>query len=144
MTKQEEIKQLEARLAELKKGKTWEDLCTVSGWCVNSNTVLEQIRDYPCTIYGRNIYATKEQAEAFGIAAPQLTQLVKDMRGGWEPDWANYEQDKYCPNIDGLKLESLTVAATKRPFALPTHELCNEFIKLHSELLLTYFNGTTS
>jgi len=144
MTRQEEIQQLEARLAELKQGKTWEDLGTVSGWYVNEVCDLVDIRGVFTSPNSRCVYATKEQAEAFGIASPQLTQLVKDKRGGWEPDWKDGSTNKYVPSInkEGIFIEVFTWSA--RPFALPTRELCNEFIKLHSELLLTYFNGTTS
>jgi len=144
MTRQEEISQLEARLAELRKGTAWEDLGTVSGWYVASISQVKEVEGANAIGLHRNIYATKEQAEAFGIAAPQLTQLVKDMRGGWEPDWYDGSTNKYVPSInkEGIFIEVFTWSA--HPFALPTRELCLYFINLHSELLLTYFNGTTT
>ena len=46
----------------------------------------------------RNIFATKEQAEA-SLALAQLSQLREVYRDGWKPDWSNLQQHKYCIRI---------------------------------------------
>ena len=69
--------------------KTWEELKVIKGYFVN----------YMCEItngYGfsfsasKNVFATKEQAEA-SIALAQLSQLLEVYRNGWVPDWSDDE-----------------------------------------------------
>jgi hypothetical protein len=81
---------------EIKKQlpESWEELEIIEGYFV-------QGRDSECchvekyaTSENKNIFATKEQAQA-SIALAQLSQLREVYRNGWVPDWKN-DIYKFC------------------------------------------------
>jgi hypothetical protein len=143
MTKQERIEELEAQLAELKKATPWEDLGKVYGFWINERSESTSTGK-ETTQANRNVFATKEQAESFGVVAAQLTQLIQVARNGWEPDWSDEKQKKYAPYLERSGLCIYVVTRSVLSFSLQTRELLADFIKQHQELLTTYFKGTTS
>jgi hypothetical protein len=67
--------------------KTWEELNRIDGCFVNSATTnVRELINEKTTRTNRNIFATKEQAEA-SIALAQLSQLMQVYNDGWVPDW---------------------------------------------------------
>jgi hypothetical protein len=67
--------------------KSWEDLETIKGYFVERWSKVEDVESTFCKETEKNIFATKEQAEA-SIAMAQLSQLIKVYNDGWEPDWS--------------------------------------------------------
>jgi hypothetical protein len=82
---------------EIKKElpKSWEEIENLQGFFVDySSDITETADDVEKTEDNRNIFATKEQAEACNALA-QLSQLREVYRQGWKPD-LNKDDYKYC------------------------------------------------
>jgi len=83
---------------EIKKGlpKSWEEIEKLQGFFVSSGSRVRMTSDNAQIIeHNRNIFATKEQAEA-SIALAQLSQLREVYRQGWKPDYESDAQEKWC------------------------------------------------
>jgi hypothetical protein len=74
--------------------KSWEDLKKISGYFTDVGCDVEKSINAITGDYNKNIFATKEQAEA-SIALAQLSQLMKVYNDGWVVDWKNYNQSKH-------------------------------------------------
>ncbi len=80
--------------------KTWEELGQIKGHYIGVRSEMSQ----SCGIYttgkfhtayqNKNVFATKEQAEA-SLALAQLSQLREVYRNGWMPNWKDGDY-KYC------------------------------------------------
>lgn len=83
-------------LAKKEFPKSWEELGNIKGYFVQADAYVEGNDDYCKTTYctNKNIFATKEQAEA-SIALAQLSQLREVYRNGWVPDFINSNK-KHC------------------------------------------------
>lgn len=77
--------------------KSWEELGKISGSFYHSASVLG-ITEVKTVNANKNVFATKEQAEA-SLALSQLSQLREVYRDGWKPNWNNQQQHKYCIRI---------------------------------------------
>ena len=76
--------------------KSWDELVGISGGYVKSSTsAVYSSSVCPTTDANKNVFATKEQAEA-SLALAQLSQLREVYRDGWKPDWSDDKQHKYC------------------------------------------------
>ena len=96
----EELKQLALQtfpeLGEKELPKSWEGLVKISGYYTNIESEIRACCNYSTSDKRqKNIFATKEQAEA-SIALAQLSQLMKVYNGGWVADWKNNDEYKYC------------------------------------------------
>lgn len=84
--------------------KSWEELGEINGWFVNNGSGIKDVQQVGIHLSHRNVFATKEQAEA-AVALAQLTQLREVYRQGWKPDWKDgslkYSIDKYEAKIVG-------------------------------------------
>ena len=67
--------------------KKWEELKRVEGYFVYGDSDVEYAKESVCKI-NRNIFATKEQAEA-SIAMAQLSQLMAVYNDSWVADWTD-------------------------------------------------------
>jgi hypothetical protein len=75
--------------------KTWEEIGEISGYYVTNSLDIIGANKYHTTYKdNKNVFATKEQAEA-SIALAQLSQLRDVYRNGWVPDWTDDEY-KFC------------------------------------------------
>ena len=92
-----ELKQLALQtfpeLGEKELPKSWEELEGVSGYYIDDNSKIEFRRNHITHKSNRNIFSTKEQAEA-SIALAQLSQLMKVYNGDWVADWKS-NKDKH-------------------------------------------------
>lgn len=68
--------------------KTWEELKDINGFWVNSDSIIHPANNCVTVPLSRNVFATKEQAEA-SVALAQLSQLREVYRNGWVPDWSD-------------------------------------------------------
>jgi len=128
LTPKEEIKQ------ETKLPKTWEELEDIEGYFVKSSSVVSNFSTCDAVLRNKNIFATKEQAEA-SIALAQLSQLLKVYRGGWLPDWKD-DNYKYAIQFSQDVLEISSLVCSNAFITLPTKELAKEFLNNFSELIL--------
>jgi hypothetical protein len=73
--------------------KSWEDLKILTGFFVSETCEIEREVDAKTYITNKNLFATKEQADA-SLALAQLSQLREVYRQGWKPEWSN-QQEKW-------------------------------------------------
>ena len=112
--------------------KSWWELGNVKGFFVEEECGIN-FAICPVTDYSKNVFATKEQAEAC-IAMAQLSQLLKVYNDGWVADYLNYKGKFAIIFCD----EELTVTffSKTRHFLtfkdMPTAEL---FLKNFKELI---------
>ena len=123
---------------EEKEVKRWEDLKNLEGYCIDTiSTILgESQSPFTTTHDNRNIWATKEQAEAC-LAMSQLSQLMKHVNGDWKPDWGNQECPKYTLMNNEGKVSREVVSTFSGFLAFPTVEIRDKFLENHSELIET-------
>ena len=96
-------KELYPELSKKQLPKSWEDLPEIDGWYFDSRCNIDNAISLSATKPNKDVFATKEQAEA-SIAMAQLSQLMKVYNDGWEADWSNYEY-KYCIGFTRENLE---------------------------------------
>ncbi len=114
--------------------KTWEELNKINGFFVHSGSADIITTSDVKSIHGnRNIFATKEQAEA-AIALAQLSQLMQVYNNGWVPDWTD---SKYKYIIELSKGEPRVVQnCTLSAFlAFKNIELAETFLKNFKDLI---------
>jgi hypothetical protein len=75
--------------------KTWEVLKKIDGFFIDNRSNISSLVDCSTCEDNKNIFATKEQAEA-SLALAQLSQLREVYRNGWVPNWDDRGQCKYC------------------------------------------------
>lgn len=81
----------------------------------------------------RNLLPTKEAAEAY-LALMQLHQLRDCYRQGWEPDWTNGGDNKWCIiNQSGLRVCNFTLISFF--LAFPTMKIADEFLHNFEDLI---------
>ena len=90
-------------LAKKELPKTWEDLGDIKGYYVDTASVVD-IVDGLTYEDNKNIFATKEQAEA-SIALAQLSQLREVYRNGWVPDWTDIDENKFIIDFTKNKID---------------------------------------
>lgn len=120
--------------------KKWAELGDVQGWVIDENGKVKKVFVYTSGYINRTVYATEAQALAFGIAAPMLSQLMKEKNGDWVADWMENNM-KYC--IENVKdgISKIDYYHTKQFLAFPTPESRDEFLSDHRDLITQYFNG---
>jgi hypothetical protein len=83
-------------LAKKELPKTWKELGNVKGYYINTFGEVKKFTDMQSDMddCDKNVFATKEQAEA-SIALAQLSQLREVYRDGWVADYKEPLQMKY-------------------------------------------------
>ena len=133
---QEFAKELYPELGKKQLPKSWNELQEIEGYYVGIN----------CNTFGffggdtnkdnKKVFATKEQAEA-SIAMAQLSQLMKVYNDGWEADWNNYNQLKYCIGFTRENLEIDNWVDYRHFLAFKDEETTELFIENFTELIET-------
>jgi hypothetical protein len=115
--------------------KRWEDLEYIKGYYVSltSGVLFWDKEDEELEDADKNIFATKEQAEA-AIALAQLSQLMEVYRQGWKPDWHD-DQKKYgigfyCGHIDVAE-----IVWTNIFLSFQSPEIRDEFLENFRDLI---------
>lgn len=121
-------------LEEKELPKSWEDLICVNGYYITEDSTVEEV--YPnqaCTHLNRNIWPTKEYAEA-SLALAQLLQLRDTYNDGDVLDFKN-DIEKYV--IFNFKEKPITKYAYKSNHILcfKTEKLRDIFLENHSGLI---------
>jgi len=120
------LKKIEAKLP-----KTWEELKRVKGYYVDESTVDEA--DAQCFSVNKNIFPTREQAEA-SIALAQLLQLREVYRNGWKPDWTD-DNCKYSIRLIKNEWVENWYTESNHIFSFQTKEIKDQFITNFKDLL---------
>ena len=81
-------KELYPELGKKELPKRWEELPEIEGWYFDNHSNIDNVIRLAATKTNKNVFATKEQAEA-AIAMAQLSQLMKVYNDGWEADWSD-------------------------------------------------------
>jgi len=114
--------------------KTWEELGKISGHYIDGDSFGWVMRKKKTSNYNKNTFRTKEQAEA-STALAQLSQLMFVYNDGWEPDWKNTDEKKYCIafNVNILSLPELFL--TRRFLTFKTKEIRIKFLENFRNLI---------
>lgn len=116
--------------------KTWEEFCeeyplTDEECWINSMGYVEYIvkpGKKRNSKVDRNLLPSLEYAKAI-LALCQLIQLRDCYNDGWEPDWCDYKQYKYCIKMDGMEIMKAVHLTFSYILAFKSKELRDEFAK---------------
>lgn len=113
--------------------KKWEELKILSGAYVSTGVYIITAVEYDIRDFNKNIFATKEQAEA-SIALAQLSQLMQVYNDGWVPDWTD---DNYKYNIEYYMNESIveTRSSYSAFLTFKTEKLAQLFLENFKDLI---------
>ena len=113
---------------------SWEELGEVEGYFIyeHSGINVHPVID-KAVAYNRNLFPTKEEAEAMRAMA-QLCQLRDRWNGGWKPDWTN-DTPKYCISSYKNNLYKDSYYSVSCPITLKTRELRDKFMETFKDLL---------
>ena len=115
--------------------KSWEELKEINGYFVDIDS---DIYDIKCNLNDssvKNIFATKEQAEA-SIALAQLSQLMAVYNDGWVANWKAWKT-KYSIIFDEDVIVICECFNHQRFLTLKDKETAKEFLKNFRSLILT-------
>lgn len=115
--------------------KTWEELETVKGFYIDEYRDVEAYLGNPPSLHNKNIFATKEQAEA-SIALAQLSQLIRVYNNGWEPDWGDKTEKKHAIYFHFDLLQIATIYNSRNFLTFKTTKLAEHFLINFKELIL--------
>lgn len=121
-------------LAKKELPKSWEELMNIKGYFVNP--FAQVLESGNCIVFDdeyKNIFATKEQAEA-SIALAQLSQLREVYRNGWVPNWIE-DDNKYCIDIECYIPTKNTYSITSQFLSFQYAETRNLFLENFRELI---------
>lgn len=120
--------------------RSWEEFCrdnpvktSEAVICTESTIVTcdySEIRDSDCD---REICPSQKSAEAH-LALIQLEQLRNCWWNGWEPDWNDDQQTKYCI-VHSQEFKIHILYETRRFLSFPTIEMAKEFLECFKDLI---------
>ena len=112
--------------------KTWEDLKYISGYYISSCYGIKHSSLINCCKYAKNIFPTKELAEA-ALALAQLLQL-RDRYNGDNKGFI-FLENNYCITFVDDCIEKSLLFHSQRVLAFRTRELRDEFYDNFKELI---------
>ena len=120
------------------KSTRWEDLKDVNGWYTNRNAYTTSTGSNCKPMIGNeNIYATEPQCKAH-LAQAKLSQIMKEVNGGWVADYTNIYQSKYalCLYEDGYYIYEYKTVPKFLTFK--SQELAEQVLRENADLLEQY------
>jgi len=118
-----------------KRPRTWEELGRISGAYIHSNTDIIPVKNCTLQNNNRNVFPTKEYAEA-ALALAQLLQLRQAWNGNWNH---SYESGEWKYTIRA-KDDVLSIGQTNhisRVMTFKTYAIAQEFFTQFKDLLQT-------
>ena len=113
--------------------KTWEVLKKIDGFFIDNRSNISSLVDCSTCEDNKNLFATKEQAEA-ALALAQLSQLREVYRNNWVPNWkANYY--KYCIIFEQDLVNPTTLINTNKFLSFQDRETRDLFLENFTELI---------
>lgn len=123
---------------ELKEEKElptrWEDLEEVKGYYIGETSDVSLKIGRLSADYARNVFHTKEQAEA-SLAMAQLSQLMAVYNDGWVPNWEDGNHAKYAIHFVGDRIIMDYSWTLQRFLAFKTEELRDKFLENFEDLI---------
>ena len=116
--------------------KSWEDLKILNGYYVKDSSKVDLFKSYTTDEYNKNVFPTKEEAEAC-LALAQLCQLRDRYNDGWKPNWNSTAETKYVIEIFKNNIVKNLYGGKHRILAFKTEELRNEFLENFRGLIET-------
>lgn len=113
--------------------KSWEELHLIKGWFVENCSGVHEFGNCFTTSKNRNLFPTKEEAEAC-LALAQLCQLRDRYNDGWKPDWTD-NNEKFCIFFINEKVYSGLSYYTRHILSFKTFEIREEFLKNFKDLI---------
>ena len=113
--------------------KSYEELELVNGWWIDQNSDVYIAINAPISGAHRNVFPTKELAEA-ALALAQLLQLRDKYNGDWKPDWTD-NSTKYCIYAYMSIISKEMRSITQHVLAFETRNLRNDFLTNFKDLL---------
>lgn len=114
--------------------KSWEELGEIEGHYTRSDSSVYPAKSVSTDRYDKNIFATKEQAEA-SIALAQLSQLKKVYNGDWVADWNDSHHSKWCITFDGDVIDVIISYRICRFLAFKDAKTCDLFLENFRDLI---------
>ena len=114
--------------------KSWEDLKILNGYYVNDSSEVDIFESYTTDEYNKNVFLTKEEAEAC-VALAQLCQLRERYNDGWKPDWEDYNETKYCIEFCQGRIETVDRVNCHKILTFKTEELRDKFLENFRDLI---------
>jgi hypothetical protein len=121
-------------LKEKSLPKKWEELQIIKGFCNNSFSEIIEMYKAIFTEMDRNVFVTKEQAEA-SIALAQLSQLRDVYRNGWVPNWKD-SKSKYCICFSNNLIDTTYFVGCMHFLSFQDKKTRDLFLKNFKELIL--------
>ena len=116
--------------------KTWKDLLFVEGWFINGKCYIIETGKLITQEYNKNIFPTKEEAEAC-LALAQLCQLRDRYNDGWKPNWNSTAETKYVIEIFKNNIVKNLYGGKHRILAFKTEDLRDKFLENFKDLIET-------
>ena len=121
-------------LAKKELPKSWEEIDEINGFYVTNNLDICEVKNFHTSYKdNKNIFATKEQAEA-SIALAQLSQLIAVYRNGWVPDWSDNSL-KYCIDFYENKIRTNDYSKVNSFISFQDAETRDLFLENFRELI---------
>jgi hypothetical protein len=121
-------------LAKKALPKSWEELEKIEGYYTEANSI-SCFGTYNTYKDNRNIFATKEQAEA-SIALAQLSQLREVYRNEWVPDWKD-DENKFTIVFYKNEINKDTLSFSNRFLSFQDAETRDLFLENFKDLIET-------
>ena len=112
--------------------KTWKDLKNISGAFISTFSDIKTINSVKTDSSAKNIFPTKELAEA-ALALAQLLQL-RDRYNG-DNEGFIFNKNNYCISVYNYNIDKSWNAQIHRVLAFRTRELGDEFYKNFKDLI---------
>lgn len=116
--------------------KTWKELSIINGYFVNPATSsVSDLFKTITTFNNKNVFATREQAEA-SIAMAQLSQLIAVYNDGWIPDYTdkNYKWAVFYSKDKPVVYE---IVSSRALLTFSNKETAELFLENFKDLILT-------
>lgn len=130
-----EIDQLAFKKIEKKLPKTWEELGTKEGYYIGNCSKIGFTIEQHCIPHNKNIFPTKELAEA-SLALAQLLQLRDAYNDGWVADWSDRSK-KYVIGVTYNEFRLDCYYNNQYVMNFKTAEIRDEFFENFNDLLET-------
>lgn len=114
--------------------KKWEDLIDVKGYFIDGTDNIIENYYCRCSEYNKNVYPTRELAEAT-LALSQLLQLRDVYNDGWVADWKRSTETKYGIIVRNDYITIENYCNTNRVLHFKTKKLRDEFFNNFKDLL---------
>lgn len=126
--------QLEKVSQSIKTTPKWEDFGEISGYCLDLDSEIEFVDKTKSRLDNRNLFPTKEEAEAC-LALSQLCQWRDKYNNGWKADWSDNTK-KYIITFDKNEIATGINYAISQVLSFKTEEIRDKFLKDFEILIL--------